>query len=107
MLIVISRSIKGVREKERIKELILGAIAGASLPNVLLGNIIFTFPERSLDQDKTKIRLIADRCAGEEIGIGEEKEIKMAMCLALRPVMDIGEWDITIRGFDVTFDNYC
>ncbi len=78
-----------------------------SLTNVYPDNIIFTFPERSLDRNKTKIRLIADRRAGEEIGIKEEKEIKMAMCLALRPVMDIGEVDISIRGFDVAFDNYC
>lgn len=107
MLIVIYRAIKGVREKERIRELILGAIMKVSLPNILLGNIIFTFPERSTAQNRTKIQMIADRCAGEEIGIEEEKEIKMAMSSALRPVMDIGEWDITIRGFDAIFGNYC
>ncbi len=107
MLIVINRSTRGVREKERIKALILGVIAEVFLPNVWLDNIIFTFPERSTAQNKTKIQLIADRCAGEKMEIGKEKEIKMSVCLALRPIMDIGEVDITIRDFDATFDDYC
>lgn len=104
MLIVISRPIKSVREKQRIRELILSAIAGISLPSICLDNIIFTFPERS--QNRTKIKLITDLRSGEVIGAGEEAQIKTALCLALKPITDIREEDIAIRDFDV-FDDYC
>ena len=107
MLIVVNKPIEGVREKERIKELILGAIMGISLSNVCSDNVIFTFPERFLDQKKTKIQLIADRRAGEIIGAGEENQIKTTVCLALRAVVDVQEGDITIRDFNVAFDEYC
>ncbi|MDD2696753.1 MAG: hypothetical protein PHE52_01170, partial [Candidatus Pacebacteria bacterium] len=99
--------IKGVREKERIKELILGAIAEVSLPTVPLGNIIFTFPERSPDQDRTKIRLIKDLRSGEEIGAEKEKEVRTAIYLALITLQDIKEVDVTFRDFDAAFDDYC
>lgn len=108
MLIVVKTQIKGVRKKQRIKELILGAIMGISLSNVCSDNVIFTFPERSLDQKKTKIQLIADRRAGEIIGAGEENQIKTVICLTLLPVVkDIQEGDITIRDFNAVFDEYC
>ncbi len=105
MLVVVSGPIKGVREKRRIRELILGVIMKVSLPSICLDNIIFTFSERS--QNRTKIKLITDLRSGEVIGAGEENQIKTAICLALEPVTDIQEGDIAIRDFDVAFNDYC
>jgi len=107
VLIVVKRPIKSVREKEKIKELILSAIREVSLPSISLDNVIFTFPERFPDQDKTKIQLIADSRSGEEIGTEKEKEVKIAIYLALVQGMGFAEMDITFRGFDVAFDDYC
>ncbi len=105
MLIVVSGPIKGVREKQRIRELIFDAIIRVSLPSICSDNVIFIFPERS--QNKTKIKLITDLRSGEVIGAGEEKTIRTTICLALRSVMDIQEGDITIKDFDVAFSDYC
>ncbi len=105
MLVVVKRPIRGVREKRRIEDLILGVIIEVFPPSICLNNIVFAFPEYS--QDRTRIQIITDIRSGEVIGAGEEARIKTAICLALKPITDIREGDIAIRDFDVAFNDYC